>query len=190
MELRISPFIESGRHSSLSGRNNGVNVFKKYVDEVSRLNEGDKVICDFESIFTCTVSYLDGMLGELKVYLLAYKPNVLLQVEHVEGDLLDDMKGLFAYWKEEGRERPEKKDLAVLYCQDGELQMWGNADAASYRTFEYLKEGDLLARQLADREDIEINTASNRLVRVFKKGVAYRREIIDTDGKKFVYFIK
>ena len=190
MELRICPFIESGKRSSLSGRVNGVAIFEKYKSKIDGLQEGDKVICDFESVFTCTLSYLDGLLGELKIYLSAHKPNVLLQLEQIEGDLQVDMKGLFAYWKEEGKKTPVKKDLSLLLYQDGELQLCGNADAVSRSTFEYLKQEDLSARQLADREHIEINTASNRLVRVFQKGVAYRREIIDTEGKKYIYYIR
>lgn len=190
VDLRICPYFESGKRSSLSGRVNGVTIFEKYKSEVNDLQEGDKVICDFKGVFTCTLSFLDGLLGELKVYLSALKPNVLLQLEHIEGDLQIDVRGLFAYWKEEGKKTPVKKDLSLLLCQDGELQLCGNADAVSRCTFEYLKEGDLSARQLADRENIEINTASNRLVRIFQRGVAYRREIIDTEGKKYIYYIR
>lgn len=36
------------------------------------------------------------------------------KLTNVESDLLDDMKGLFAYWKEEGRERPEKRFSSVI----------------------------------------------------------------------------
>ena len=190
MELRICPFIESGKRSSLSGRVNGVAVFEKYKSKINRLQEGDKVICDFGRVFTCTLSYLDGLLGELKVHLSSHKPNVLLQLEQIEGDLQVDMKGLFAYWKEEGKKTPVKKDLSLLLYQDGKIQIYGNADAVSRSTFEYLKQEDLSARQLADRENIEINTASNILVRVFRKGIAYRREIIDTEGKKYIYYIR
>lgn len=185
MELRIELYQETKGLSSLVGRENAENLINKLSSNLKHLQEEDKLIVDFDKIETCTISYLDELFGGLKEYLKG-RGGVLLLIENItDYAVYMELEALAAYLK-------AKKGIsfAVIYQKGRELSLIGNVDSGGRRVFQLLTKQSLTARELADLEDKEINAASNQLKRLYDAGMALRREIIDTDGKKFVYYLR
>lgn len=168
---------------SLIGRRRGIELAKKHIDDMETMLEYEKVICDFKGIQNMTVSFLDGFYECLREKI---KRNNVIELNNVQGELLEEIEAFFSF-----RKTKYGESLAFVFRDKQEYRLIGNVDAASLATFEYLKDGkEITPRYLADQEGIEINAASNRLARLFQKGVVFRKEIINSEGKMFYYFLK
>lgn len=77
--------------------------------------------------------------------------------------------------------------LPVL-LEDGEITLVGKAEEHVRQTFAALcRYVQLTARELADRERLEISAASTRLKVLFNLGLAYREETRDERGRLYIY---
>lgn len=187
MEVRIDLYGESGDQESLLGRSNAEKLMEHLAPGLKYLRDGDKVIYDFHHIVSCTTSYLDQLFTDLNK-ILANRSGIMIAVENIENDgVFMELDALATYLK-------VKKGVtfSVIYQNGRELSIIGTIDGAGKRVFQLLTERTLTARDLIDLSDgeLKVNAASNQLKRLYDAGLAFRREIIDADGKKYIYYLR
>ena len=78
---------------------------------------------------------------------------------------------------------------SIIIIKDNEYHLISYKDEKQVKTFEVVKKAPITARELADLEGIEINSASNRLYRLYKNGLAFRSEKVESDGKSYLYYL-
>ena len=84
----------------------------------------------------------------------------------------------------------ERKHLAALFLhEDKSWEILGTLNNYLKETLnEVMREGRITARDLAEAEDLEINTSSTRLANLYKIQLVRRREeLLSEGGRQFVY---
>ncbi|MGE5654749.1 MAG: hypothetical protein ACM3ZQ_10905 [Bacillota bacterium] len=83
----------------------------------------------------------------------------------------------------------QQRGYGLLVQDDGRWQVIGNCKDHLLQALEMINQrGCITARDLADDQELAINTASNRLMDLYRAGLAYRSErILPGGGKQFAY---
>lgn len=100
------------------------------------------------------------------------------------------LRGLNATQKENIEVALERKRLAALLLkEDKSWEVLGILNNYLRETLEeVMREGRITARDLAEVEDLEINTSSTRLANLYKLQLVQRREeLLSEGGRQFVY---
>lgn len=183
VEYRIDLYAETGL-TMLAGRSNIQSLMEKKGVEIRRLRDGDMLVCDFQGVLACSPSYLSELFGQIDKYLEG-KENILIAVKNISNELMTDFEA-FAIHSKVRRGVP----FSAIFQRSAEWDLIGTVDKTGRKVFELLKEHSLTARELADLTDVKINAASNQLKRLYEERLVFRREIIDAEGKKYVYYLK
>ncbi|MDH7499328.1 MAG: hypothetical protein QHH30_02975 [candidate division NC10 bacterium] len=138
------------------------------------------VILDFKGVGVLDYSCADEVVAKLISRLNAgeYGNRYLL------------LRGLNATQKENIEVALERKRLAALSLrEDKSWEVLGVLNNYLRETLEeVMREGRITARDLADVEDLEINTSSTRLANLYKLQLVQRREeLLSEGGRQFVY---
>lgn len=183
VEYIIDFYAETGL-TMLAGRPNAQRLVQKKGMEIRRLRDGDMLVCNFQGVLACSSSYLSELFDQINEYLEG-KENILIAVKNISDELMTDFEALAAYSK-------VKKGVpfSVIFQNGAEWNIIGTVDRTGRKVFELLKEHSLTARELADLADVKINAASNQLKRLYEDRLVFRREVIDLEGKKYVYYLK
>ena len=138
------------------------------------------VILDFKAVGILDYSCADEIVAKLISRLNAgeYGNRYLL------------LRGLNATQKENIEVALERKRLAALFLnEDKRWEILGVLNNYLRETLEeVMREGRITARDLAEVEDLEINTSSTRLANLYKLQLVQRREeLLSEGGRQFVY---
>jgi hypothetical protein len=138
------------------------------------------VILDFKSVGILDYSCADEIVAKLISRLNAgeYGNRYLL------------LRGLNPTQKENIEVALERKRLAALFLrEDKSWEVLGVLNNYLRETLaEVIREGRITARDLAEVEDLEINTSSTRLANLYKLQLVQRREeVLSEGGRQFVY---
>lgn len=183
MEVRICLYSASSGNESLAGRRNAEELIAAQASTLKYLRDGDKVVVDFSRIAACTASFLDGIFYTLKQNMIA---GVVVFVENIENEeLFEELEALVGYYKVVRGE-----EFAVVYQKGRDLDVIGTVDRAGKRAFRLLTERSLTSKQLAEMEGKAQNAAANQLNRLYKAGLIYRRQVVDSDGRSYVYYLR
>lgn len=183
MEKRICLYSSSAESVSLAGRKNAEELIDAYMPTLKHLRDGDKVVVDFEKIVACTASYLDGIFYALRQRLT---PGVVVFVENIENEeLFEEFEALAGYYKV-----VRGGEFSVVYQDGKKLDIVGTVDKAGRRAFQLLTERNLTSRQLSEIEGKAQNAAANQLNRLYKAGLIFRRQIVDSDGRSYIYYLR
>lgn len=157
------------------------------ISEISELNPGAYVNLDFQNIYLSDVSFVDEVVIEVQLY-IRKKDNILLFISNLAKDVYENLEAALAL-----REHKYKQRIQILNKIDDEFGLYsyiGSLERNLHETFDLLKNGrHMTARDVADKFNIEINSASNRLKKLYDAGLLLRREQIDTNGKSHIYYI-
>lgn len=158
-----------------SVRRKTIEMFEDY------FKSGEKVILDCSEIEDMSPSFLEQFfLSEDGLIRHLIKKNVVLILDNVCEDLEHSIRTSFI--GVEGKN-------SIIIIKDNEYHLISYKDEKQVKTFEVVKKAPITARELADLEGIEINSASNRLYRLYKNGLAFRSEKVESDGKSYLYYL-
>lgn len=149
-------------------------------ERLQREPEETIVILDFRSVGILDYSCADEIVAKLISRLNAgeYGNRYLL------------LRGLNPTQRENIEVALERKRLAALFVrEDKSWEILGVLNNYLRDTLEeVIKEGRITARDLAEAEDLEINTSSTRLANLYKLQLVQRREeLLSEGGRQFVY---
>lgn len=154
------------------------------ISEVEALEADDLIEMNFDGIRTCDVSFVDEMIIEVKLY-IKNKNNVLLFLTNLSDDIFDNLEAALAL-----REQKSKIKTQILIKKYNSYDFAGALEQNLKETFNQLvSRNEITARDIAASFKLEINSASNRLKKIYDAGLCLRKEIIDEHGKQHVYFL-
>ena len=181
--LKISKQV--GLEDVLVSRPKAREMYEIALSQIGQLISDDVVYCDFFSITACSSSFADEFVLNIQKQILLTE-NTMLIIKNVVSDVLYDINAAL-------RLRNEKDSLKLLLL--------------SYNNKEYAVEGDKLepnlkevflmlksseqitARDIAQRFDVEINNASNRLKKLHVLHLALKREVNTETGLRHAYYL-
>jgi hypothetical protein len=141
---------------------------------------GEVAILDFKGVGILDYSCADEIVAKLISRLNAG--------EYGERYFL--LRGLNATQKENIEVALERKHLAALFLnEEKKWEVLGVLNNYLKETLdEVMTKGRMTARDLADAEELEINTSSTRLANLYKLQLVQRREeLLSEGGRQFVY---
>lgn len=162
----------------------GKKVRDGLLQKISLLSPGCIIDLDFAGVEICDVSFVDEIVLEVQSYLISQIPDKVIIISNVSEATLENLKAALA-WREQRGTR-----LQILQSNGGVLNYLGklerNLDATLRLLFENKK---ITAREIAELNNIAINSASNRLKKLYDYRLVLREEIIDNSGKQHIYFL-
>jgi hypothetical protein len=181
--LKISKLV--GLEDVLVSRPKARQMYEIALSQIGQLVSDDVVYCDFLGITACSSSFADEFILNIQKLVLLTE-NTLLIIKNVVPDVLYDINAAL-------RLRNEKDSLKLLLL--------------SYNNKVYAVEGDKLepnlrevflvlrlseqftARDIAQRFNIEINSASNRLKKLHVLHLVLKRDINTESGLRHAYYL-
>lgn len=173
-----------GLDKELFYRPNAVKMYENVVRELQHIKGGTMIECSFEAINGCDASFADGFVIKLQKHIQQFN-NVVLYLSNCNEAVLENLRAALML-----RNEMDKTKINILYY-DTSFQFLVKQEANLHVAFEYVqKVGETTARDIAEVFDIEINSASNRLKKLYDSNKLFRREIKDEKGRQHIYFIK
>lgn len=160
----------------------GQRAFPTLETELRRVPEGSALILNFDDVSVMDTSFGDETILELALGLIANNyGNRFLVLEEPSRATLDNLEGAIA------RRRVK---VALLVKHGGLVQVVGQWEPNLAQAWELVQRaGSLTARALADRLELEINTASTRLNKLYKARLLARQEEVTSTGRQHIYQI-
>jgi len=135
----------------------------------------------FKGIDTVDTSFIDELiivncLEQMKKRKLDRVP---ISFSHLSASTLDNARSVFG-----------NKGIPILCWKSREdFELLGHLENKLSRTLRYLiARKECTAVELAKKEGIAINTASNRLLKLYKLSLALRKEVISEKGREYSYY--
>lgn len=153
------------------------------LEDIKELNAGDIIEMNFKNIKACDVSFVDEMIIEIQQH-VKQRNNLLLYLSHINNrEITDNLEAALALHMQKKKENIQVLQLVQnCYCVIGKLEQ------NLQKTFELLSEKtSITAREVAEIFGTEINSASNRLKKLFDYGLVLRKEVVDTNGRLHEY---
>lgn len=165
---------------NLVTRETGKRMREALEERLQKEPSGEVIILDFKGVGILDYSCADEIVAKLISRLNAG--------EYGERYLL--LRGLNPTQKENIEVALERKHLAALFLnEEKKWEVLGILNNYLKETLnEVMTKGRITARDLADTEDLEINTSSTRLANLYKIQLVQRREeLLNEGGRQFVY---
>lgn len=175
----------------LSFRSNGKQVASYIQNEISKIVQPGKFIISFKDVLICDISFIDEVIINTIDYIKSKGLNIQLLVSDADDDIKDNIHAAILLRINKERNTGNSKYLVhVLYLSKFGLELMGDIETNLEETFEIIKERKVItARELAEIIDLPINSASNRLKRLFDLRLVLRILLTDFEGKYYKYFI-
>ena len=175
----MKEFLVNGSRNLVT-RETGRRMREALEERLQAEPEGEVVILDFKGVGILDYSCADEIVAKLISRLNAgeYGSRYFL------------LRGLNASQTENIEVALERKHLATFFLnEDKRWQVLGVLNNYLKETLdEVMSKGRITARDLADAQDLEINTSSTRLANLYKLQLVQRREeLLSEGGRQFVY---
>jgi hypothetical protein len=163
----------------LATREEGKLVREYIADELEKLIAGEVLLLDFSKVIIIDWSCSDEIIAKI--------------VSRLKGKEFGDkyicLSNLSKNHKENINAALSDKNLATVMLDNNELSVIGSINTYLHETFKYvINNKEVTARQLADDLKVQINTASTRLLNLYKECLIKREEDVITEGaKQFIY---
>lgn len=160
-------------------------MYKISKEQIGNLMSYDILVCNFDGIFDCSSSFVDEfVLGWQRS--VCKISNVLFILVNMNEDVLYTVEAALNQ-----RNRISKENLSLLAYLNKKLIILGNKiEKNSLQVFErILDEEYVTAREVAEVFNLELNSAGNRLKKLYDAHVVMRIEQSADLGGKFKYFI-
>jgi hypothetical protein len=175
----MKDFLMNGSRNLVT-RETGKRMREALEERLQKEPSGEVIILDFKGVGILDYSCADEIVAKLISRLNAG--------EYGERYLL--LRGLNPTQKENIEVALERKHLAALFLnEEKKWEVLGILNNYLKETLnEVMTKGRITARDLADTEDLEINTSSTRLANLYKIQLVQRREeLLNEGGRQFVY---
>lgn len=181
--LKISNKV--GLEDVLVSRPKAREMYGIALSQIGQLISDDVVYCDFLGITACSSSFADEFVLNIQKQVLLSE-NTLLIIKNVVSDVLYDINAAL-------RLRNEKDSLKLLLLSYNNKEYTVEGDKLEPNlkdVFSMLKSSEqITARDIAQRFDIEINSASNRLKKLHVLHLALKREVNTETGLRHAYYL-
>lgn len=165
--------------SDLVTRHSGQLIRERIEKDLLNEKDGTLIALDFSGIGIIDYSCADEIVAKV----------ISRLVNNEYGEKFLILKGLNETQKENIEVALERKDLSALaIMRDGKEAIIGSLNNYLKETFEIIKKkGKITARELSRRLKLELNTASTRLLNLYKKRLIKRTDEQTSQGKVLVY---
>jgi hypothetical protein len=175
-----------GSESLLFYRPTAKKMYQAEFPKFENLEPGTIINCSFDKIVACDVSFADEFIINLQKHIKQFE-NVILRVSDCNEEVLENLQAALVV--RNNKEKAEEK-VNVLCFQDSRYMFIDKLENNLQQTFDYLQEvGELTAREVANKFELEINSASNRLKNLYNARKLFRKEVRNESGMQHVYFI-
>lgn len=173
-----------GLDKELFYRPKAVEMYEGLSQKIQNLKGGTMIDCSFEAIQGCDASFADGFVIKLQKSIGNYK-NVVMRLSNCSDTVLENLRAALLL-----RNEMDGTKVNILYY-DTSYHFIVKQEANLQEAFDYVqKHGEVSARDIAEHFNIEINSASNRLKKLYDSNKVFRREIKDEKGRQHLYFIE
>lgn len=174
-----------GLGNILSYRPIAKEVKEDVIKVLNTLTSGSHFVFDFSGISLCDLSFADELLIESKIY-LSKRENLILYIQNFCEVIKENIEGAIA--------RREQKDNIKIYLLTNENGMYSKIGSKLEKSLEdtfliICEKKSVSARDIADVFNLEINSASNRLKKLFDAGLLLRNEVVDVNGRQHIYYL-
>lgn len=166
-------------------RPNAVKMLELSKDAIGSVLHGDVLVCDFAGILDCSSSFVDEfVVGWQRI--VNQTENSLLILINFNSDVRYTIEAALNQ-----RNRISGENLCLIAQTDGQYEVIGSKiEKNVLQVFDLLTDGShVTARLIADRFNIELNSAGNRLKKLFDAHLAFRSEQSVDAGGKYEYYI-
>lgn len=175
----MKEFLSNGSRSLVT-RDTGKRMREALEERLQAEPEEVVAILDFKAVGILDYSCADEIVAKLISRLNAGEYGIRYLI----------VRGLNSTQRENIEVALERKHLAALFLHDDKSwEILGVLNNYLKETLnEVMREGRITARDLAEAEDLEINTSSTRLANLYKIQLVRRREeLLSEGGRQFVY---
>lgn len=146
---------------------------------------GDIYICDLAGIDDCSGSFVDEFVHRW-CYRVRETDNALFILRNLSEDVLYTVSSALSH-----RNRLSNDAMVILhYCEGGYNLIGDRVEKNVRAVFDLMATGSsITARMVADRFDVELNGAGNRLKKIYDAHLAQRIEQSIENGGKFEYYL-
>lgn len=171
-------------HESLVFRPIAKKIYTQALKDIGEINSEDIIDCDFKGIKMCDVSFADEFIINLQKKLLQIN-NSLLRLINIDECVSENIEAALMF-----RNKKERTKLCLLIYSNNKYSLIGELENNLNETFmALLIQNEITARHIAQQFAIEINSASNRLKKLFDLRLIMRYESIDENGKQHIYYL-
>lgn len=164
-------------------RPTAVKMYEELFPLIQYLQGGTLLDCSFDGIEGCDASFADEFVIRLQKHVSHFN-NVVFRLSHCNEAVLENLRGALML-----RNEMDKAKTNILYY-DTMYHFLIKLEANLQETFDYVqKHNEVTAREIAELYGIEINSASNRLKKLYDANKLFRREIKDEKGRQHIYYI-
>lgn len=173
-----------GLEKILTFRPLGKKAKEMILKEIDLLNPGDSLNIDFNNIELSDVSFVDEMIIEVQLY-TKRKDNIIIFISNVKLGIFENLEAALAL-----KEQKNRVKIQVLNRLESGYSFVGALEQNLQATFKMLTQRKYIsAREIAETYGLEINSASNRLKKLYDAGLVLRKEIIDENGRQHIYYL-
>ncbi|GAB6171979.1 hypothetical protein JCM15765_14570 [Paradesulfitobacterium aromaticivorans] len=167
----------------LSFRPFGQKIRRSIEDLIHSIPSGSVINLDFSGIKFSDSSCADEVVLQVQLFLREKSNNIILYVSNINDSIKEELEAAIAL------QEKSKGRIPFLYCkEDGSFQFIGEIEDKLDEAFQLLREKkSLTTRDVMQSFDIAVNSASNRLKKLWDYGLALREEQIDHNGKQHIY---
>jgi DNA-binding MarR family transcriptional regulator len=152
----------------------------------------NSVNLDFTEIEVCDVSFIDEIIFEFSATLRKKSAGTIIYLSNLDEYVYDSLRAAQLLKEDKlSKKLNEKVRLPLLYFRKSRgFEIIGEMEAVLMETFAMLdSKGKISARDIALKKGIAINSASNRLKKLFDYGLIQRETITDTSGVYYQYLL-
>lgn len=181
--LKVSRLASDlGYNKILTFRPDGKNARKYIQDEIARVQPGDVIELDFSGIDLCDASFVDEMVIEVQRYLRKLSTGIVMFISNMNDSTMDNLRAALAFRELNGERIP------ILYHKGKSFSYVGSLEPVLDEAFKKLIDNkQITARDLARTDKISINSASNKLKKLYDYRLIVRNEVVDQTGKQYIY---
>ena len=159
-------------------RKMGEQIRQRIVTVLERNGVPESLLLDFNKVRIIDYSCADELVARMAVELIA----------KLHGDRYLILSGLNETLRENVEVALKQRELALLTWDQGQWQVIGELRSYLQPGLNLINDkGIATARDLADNEDLAINTASNRLTELSKLGLTQRSEGMASSSRQYYY---
>lgn len=176
---------EVGLSTMLVLRPKATDMFEISLQQCGAPQNNDIYICDMKGIEDCSGSFVDEfILKWLKR--IRNTDNSLFVLKNVNEDVLYTITSALNL-----RNKLDMDSMVLLLFQNGEYQAISDKLEKNVReVFDLMRNGQkVTARLISDKFSIELNSAGNRLKKLYDAHLAVRLEQSVENGGKFEYYL-
>ncbi len=159
-------------------------IYEDVIHDISLLSSETILKCSFQNVEMCDVSFSDGFIINLQKYVMNCEKAMMIITDANE-TVQENLEAALSL-----RNKQDHSKICLLFYQNNDYRIIGDLEKNLKESFELVKNlKELTARELAHRFNIEINSASNRLKKLFNLRLLLRQELIDESGRQHLYYI-